>query len=232
MRSCQNYIPAMQWTQTLKRDLLDLIWFNIQSKFCRPGHQGQPNLKKDDFLFENDDTGREYVTSCYKDAQKNHQGLQRDHREEKPVIYGLGGPDCPMAVLKLYLSKLNPKSALHSTNSHAERNGPSQLMLFATITAPLGWILFGTWWKKCQRQPNWVQSIPTYTGRNQVCGQRLARLENFPSFPLHFPLPLFSLSSSFSTFLPLLLLSPFLPNFLPSFPRVGESPTPIEVLKS
>ena len=53
-------------------------------------------------------------------------------------------------------------------------------------------------------------------------------LLQFPIFSSPFSLlslSLFSLSSSFSLFLPLFLLSPFLPKFPPNFPRVGESPT-------
>ena len=99
-------------------------------------------------------------------------------------------------------------------------------------------------------------------GRNQVCSQRWARLENFPfldqkwkgkkkkkkkgpllifiPFPIHFSfpppllqfpfftspfsissLPLFSLSSSFSLFLPFFLLFPCLPKFSPKLSKVG-----------
>ena len=71
---------------------------------------GTEKFRRGDFEFKTDDICREYVCLRYNNAQKNHQGDQKkDAREQKLVIYGNGGIDCPVAALKLYLSKLNPK---------------------------------------------------------------------------------------------------------------------------
>ena len=88
--------------------LLKFVWFNIQVKFCRRGREGQRSIKKADWEFHTDDVGREYVCLKYLDHQKNHPGDSGD-TEEKPVMYGTDGPHCPLAAMKKYLSKLNPK---------------------------------------------------------------------------------------------------------------------------
>ena len=89
--------------------LQKLVWFNIQYKLCRHGREGQRTIKKDDFEFKIDDVGREYACLKYLHAQKNHKGDSVKDKEERPVMYGTGGQDCPLAALKLYISKLNPK---------------------------------------------------------------------------------------------------------------------------
>ena len=148
--------------------LLNLVWFNVQYKFCRRGREGQRNLKSGDFVFKTDDTGREFVTLRYNDAQKNHQGDQKkDAREQKPVMYGNGSADCPVAALKLYLSKLNPKCSAFYQQPRRKNWQASDPVWYNNC--PLGVNTLGDMMKKMSKSAGLSQIYTNHSIRATVC---------------------------------------------------------------
>ncbi|PIK46305.1 hypothetical protein BSL78_16837 [Apostichopus japonicus] len=89
--------------------LLRLTWFYLEYYFCRRGREGLRLLKKDSFKFCKDDGDREFCTLAFNEATKNHPGDLRKDNETEKRMYATGNDNCPVKMLKLYLSKLNPK---------------------------------------------------------------------------------------------------------------------------
>ena len=90
------------------------VWFDIALAFARRGRENLQSMKKDAFVFKKDDIGAEYVEMAYNEATKNHPGNKSDtNHESKTRMYATDGSEtCPVQSLKLYLSKLHPKSDL------------------------------------------------------------------------------------------------------------------------
>ena len=87
------------------------VFFEIMLHFGRRAKEGLHDLKVDSFEFRTDADGHVYVTIPYNEATKTNHGLESDREEKEQRMYETGDPDtCPIASLKLYLSKLNPKS--------------------------------------------------------------------------------------------------------------------------
>ena len=94
--------------------LLRNVWFHIVLYFCRRGREGQRELQKSSFtLPEVDASGRNYVTMAHDEASKNHPGgLKVTNSTEKYArMYETDSPNDGYKAVKLYLSKLNPKSS-------------------------------------------------------------------------------------------------------------------------
>ena len=92
--------------------LLRNVWFHIVLFFCRRGREGQRTLKTTSFKFEVDPTGRNYATMAHDEATKNHPGGIADvpSTEKLARMYETDEVNDGYKALKLYMSKLNPKS--------------------------------------------------------------------------------------------------------------------------
>lgn len=91
--------------------LVRKVWFEITLHFCRRGREGLRELTPKSFLLHKDDTGREYFTMSYNEADKTHHGVDSRESVKDTRLYALPESDlCPVKSLKLYLSKRNPKN--------------------------------------------------------------------------------------------------------------------------
>ena len=112
------------------------VWFEIVLAFARRGCENIHTLKKVAYIFKNDDTGREYVEMRYCEKLKNHQGVEyTENRDSKPRMYGLRleSEKCPLAALKLYLSKLHTENdILFQISASAKKFDPSDDIGYST----------------------------------------------------------------------------------------------------
>ena len=87
-----------------------LIFFYLQIFFCRRGQENLQNFTKDTFAVMVDENSEEYVAQRVDELTKNHR--EKDHENTFNGTmhkYSNLGEKCPVAIFKLYLSKLNPK---------------------------------------------------------------------------------------------------------------------------
>ena len=90
------------------QSLQDLVWFSIQFYLCRRGFEGSRELRKDSFVFqEGDENNPDFCSLKYHESSKNHPGGFQDTNDPQRRLHATGGPLCPVAALKLYISKLN-----------------------------------------------------------------------------------------------------------------------------
>ena len=93
------------------RSLQNKVFFEIMLHFGRRAKEGLHDLKSSSFEFRTDDDGHVYATIPYNENSKTNHGLESDREEKEQRMYETGEPDtCPIVSLRLYLSKLNPKS--------------------------------------------------------------------------------------------------------------------------
>lgn len=83
-------------------------FFEVSLHFGRRGREGLRELNKSDIIFKHDDEGVEYATLNFNPHEKNHPGKTHHEAQHVQKMYATGGPDCPVASLKLYISKLHP----------------------------------------------------------------------------------------------------------------------------
>jgi len=93
--------------------LLRNVWFHIVLFFCRRGSEGQRLLKCSSFKFEVDGAGRRYATMAHDELSKNHPGGVKDipSHEKYARMYETDQQNDGYKALKLYQSKLNPKTS-------------------------------------------------------------------------------------------------------------------------
>ena len=89
------------------KGLQDKVLFDLMYFFRRRSREGLRELWKDSFKLSEDGDGKEYVTLDYNELDKNHSDVTREAEETDKRMYAEAGPDCPVASLKTYLSKLN-----------------------------------------------------------------------------------------------------------------------------
>ncbi|XP_069139051.1 uncharacterized protein [Argopecten irradians] len=78
--------------------------------FCNRGRENLRDIQKNDFNINTDATGRRYVTVTSRQT-KNHRGDDlRDNDKEGRMYDQPGNPNCPVATIEKYLSKLNPNN--------------------------------------------------------------------------------------------------------------------------
>ena len=87
------------------------VFFEISLHFVRRGREGLRELKASSILFKRDDEGDEYATIGHNEKSKKDQGLKSAFIAKEPRMYAnLDSSRCPLASLKKYISKLDPKS--------------------------------------------------------------------------------------------------------------------------
>ena len=105
----QKLMKSTAMSPNTPTGLQNLVWFYIEYFFCRRGREGLRNLAKDSFVFEFDDEGLEFCALRFNEATKNHPGTMNQDYEPQKRMYAADGSNCPVAMMKLYLSKLNTK---------------------------------------------------------------------------------------------------------------------------
>ena len=108
-------IAKMYDTKVLSNDnpkaLQYKVFFEISLHFARRGREGLRELKPSAFVFKKDDNDEEYATIIHNEKTKKDQGTKTDFLEKDQRMYGRPeSPLCPLASLKTYISKLNPKA--------------------------------------------------------------------------------------------------------------------------
>lgn len=96
---------AFDW-QNNPVQLQEKVFFDTQLHLGRRGRENLADLKKDSFIFKMDEDGNEFAEINYHEFTKNHR--QEEKQLNKPRIYETKTNTCPLASLKLYMSKLNP----------------------------------------------------------------------------------------------------------------------------
>ena len=95
---------AFDW-QNNPIELQEKVFFDIQLQLGRSARENLVYLKKDSFIFKINDDGNEFAEINYHEFTKN---LKEEEKElNKPRIYETKTNMCPLASLKLYMSKLN-----------------------------------------------------------------------------------------------------------------------------
>ena len=93
------------------KQLQQRVFVEIELHFARRGREGLRNLKKESFVAKIDENQREYFCIGHFEIEKTKQGTCKDKENKQARMYATGaGDNCPVAILKKYLSKLNPKS--------------------------------------------------------------------------------------------------------------------------
>lgn len=91
------------------RGLQNKVFFELSLYFCRRGRENLHLLKRDEFAFRKDDSGREYVVKTSSESDKNHPGERLVSGEtEGGRMYATQYPNCPVASFRKYVSKLHP----------------------------------------------------------------------------------------------------------------------------
>jgi hypothetical protein len=105
---CRMYTSGC--LSTLKPEsLLYKSFFELVLHFGRRGREGLRLLDKTSLKFDKSACGKECVTLAYRELEKNHTGLKPKETERQQMMFATGGPNCPVASLKLYISKLHPE---------------------------------------------------------------------------------------------------------------------------
>ena len=88
------------------------MWFHVVLFFYWRGREGQRELKRLSVKFEADASGRRFVTMTHDEVTKNHPGgVSNIPSDEKLArTYETSDENNGYKAMKLYISKLNPKS--------------------------------------------------------------------------------------------------------------------------
>ncbi|XP_069459944.1 uncharacterized protein [Ambystoma mexicanum] len=88
--------------------LLNKVWFEVQLHLARRGREGLRILPPDAFSILSDEDGNEYASFTFNEAAKNNKDFpERGRSAHNGRMYAQpGSPSCPVAALKLYMSKM------------------------------------------------------------------------------------------------------------------------------
>jgi len=89
------------------QELQLLTWFYIMFYFCRRGRENLCNMKKEDLIFY--ETDGKTVIALKNESTKNHSEIDEDS-ENGGRIVETKEADCPVKLIRLYLSKLNARN--------------------------------------------------------------------------------------------------------------------------
>ena len=91
------------------RCLQNNVYFDIAYFLSKHRKEGLRQLTKDSFEIKSNDNGKEYTELKYNEATKKSQGDDYNEINDNPIILAQPGKrSCPVASLRLYLSKLTP----------------------------------------------------------------------------------------------------------------------------
>lgn len=96
------------------------VWYNISIHFVTRGIEFHNQLRLNSFEFLVDEIG-EYASLTHETKQKNYQGGTRS--DEAPYdkrMYATGTPNCPLAMLRLLITKTDPAATMLFNQYNAE----------------------------------------------------------------------------------------------------------------
>ncbi|XP_069086047.1 uncharacterized protein [Pleurodeles waltl] len=89
--------------------LLNKVWFEVQLHLARRGREGLRVLPPDAFAIVTDEDGHEYATPTYEASKYQNGNSERGKASLRGRMYAQPkSPSCPVAALKLYISKMPP----------------------------------------------------------------------------------------------------------------------------
>ena len=104
----QKLYESAVFDQNLPSGLQDKVWFELMLFICRRGRENLRELKKDHFVIERDENGRQYVTQAVDELTKKSREDCTASRADAGRMYETGNQNCPVSSFQKYLSKLNP----------------------------------------------------------------------------------------------------------------------------
>ena len=87
------------------RSLINTVWWLLTMHFGLRGRQEHHDMKVEDFSFQKDDGGVEFVTFSEGLTKTRGGGLRVKPRLATPKMFATGKKRCPVAILKKYLDK-------------------------------------------------------------------------------------------------------------------------------
>ena len=87
------------------RSLINTVWWLLTMHFGLRGRQEHHDMKVEDFSFQKDDGGVEFVTFSEGLTKTRGGGLRVKPRLATPKMFATGENRCPVAFLKKYLNK-------------------------------------------------------------------------------------------------------------------------------
>ena len=87
------------------RSLINTVWWLLTMHFGLRGRQEHHDMKVEDFSFQKDDGGVEFVTFSEGLTKTRGGGLRVKPRLATPKMFATGKKRCPVALLKKYLDK-------------------------------------------------------------------------------------------------------------------------------
>lgn len=113
------------------------IWFNLAIHFVSRGLEFHQQLNTKSFTFSHDENGREFVSIEHELKQKNWQGgLANKETSGDKRMYETGDDNCPVKLLKLFLSKTDPNAeALFNQCKKEAMESPSREEIWFTSKA-------------------------------------------------------------------------------------------------
>ena len=86
------------------KSLLYTLWYLLTLHFGLRGCQEHHEMFVEDFTFNKDDQGTEYVTFEENPTKTRQGGLRKKRRAIQPKMFATGGPRCPVQFFKTYLA--------------------------------------------------------------------------------------------------------------------------------
>ena len=87
------------------KSLIGTMWFLLTQHFGLRGCQEHHDMFVEDFSFNKDDNGVEYVTYEENPTKTRQGGLRKKRRVVQPKMFATGGPRCPVKLMKNFLSR-------------------------------------------------------------------------------------------------------------------------------
>lgn len=106
----QKLYDSAVFDQNSPSGLQDKVWFELMLFICRRGRENLRDLKKDHFVIETDENGRQYVTQAVDELTKKSREDSSSSRADAGRMYETGDAHCPVSSFRKYLSKLSPDS--------------------------------------------------------------------------------------------------------------------------
>ena len=105
MMKINSYLSNVNDPQILQYN----VWYSLAIHFVSRGLEFHHQLNLNSFVFESDDSGREYVTLSHETCQKNVQGGLGDYEAVADKrMYATGDDHCPVASLRNFLGHCDP----------------------------------------------------------------------------------------------------------------------------
>ena len=135
------------------RSLLNTMWWLLSQHFGLRGRQEHHEMKVEDFIFQRDDNGIEFITFAEGLTKTRQGGLRVKPRAVLPKMFATGMSRCPVNFMKKYLAKRpkelknagpfylavidNPQTEIWYKNQPMGRNKIDSIMKDMVANSPL-----------------------------------------------------------------------------------------------